>query len=94
MKVRIYRPTKNAMQSGIKNTKKWLLVPIEEKNNRSLNPLMGWTSVGDTASQLKLTFASKDDAVKYAINRNFEYEIEEPKISSLKKKSYAENFTN
>lgn len=94
MKVKIYRPTKTAMQSGVKNTKKWLLIPIEEKTNRSLNPLMGWTSVSDTTSQLKLTFASKDDAVKYAIHRNFEYEIIEPQTSSLKKKSYAENFTN
>ena len=94
MKVKIYRPTKSAMQSGLKNTKKWLLAPIEEKNNRSINPLMGWTSVGDTNSQIKLTFDSKDEAIKYALHRNFEYEVEEPKISSVKRKSYAENFTN
>jgi hypothetical protein len=93
MKVRIYRQTKSAMQSGKNNIKKWLLVPIEEENIRSLNPLMGWTSADNTQSQLKLFFASKEAAIDYAKSQKFDYEIEEPEISSVKKKSYAANFT-
>lgn len=40
--VRIYVPTKNAMQSGTHKTKKWKM----EFDNRERweNPLMGWTS--------------------------------------------------
>ncbi len=81
------------MQSGKNNIKKWLLVPIEEENIRSVNPLMGWTSSDSTQSQLKLFFASKEAAIDYAKSQKFDYEIEEPEISCVKKKSYAANFT-
>lgn len=94
MKVKIFRPTKSAMQSGKKNTKKWLVKPIEEANIRSVNPLMGWVSASNTSSQLGFEFSSKEAAIKFAESKNFSYEIEEPKISSLKQKSYAANFTN
>lgn len=93
MKVRIYKPTKSAMQSGKNNTKKWLLVPFEKENLRSINPLMGWTSAANTQSQLKLFFSSKEAAISYAVAQKFEYEVEEPQVSSVKKKSYAANFT-
>jgi NADH dehydrogenase (ubiquinone) Fe-S protein 4 len=40
--VRIYRPSKNAMQSGTDNTHRW---EIEfETRERWENPLMGWSS--------------------------------------------------
>lgn len=93
MKVRIYRPTKSAMQSGKKNIKKWLMTPVEENKTRQLNPLMGWTSSNDTETQLKFFFSSKEEAIKYAENEGFEYEVKEPKTSTMKQKSYAENFT-
>ncbi len=94
MKVKISKPTKSAMQSGRQNTKKWLLVPVEEKNPRTLNPLMGWTSGDNTKSQLKIFFTSKEAAIDYARSQKFEFEIDEPELSSIKKKSYAGNFTN
>lgn len=93
MKVRIYKPAKSAMQSGKNNTKKWLLVPVEKENVRSLNPLIGWTSIANTQSQLKLFFASKEAAIAYAVAQKFDYEVEEPRLASIKKKSYAANFT-
>lgn len=93
MKVRIYKPAKSAMQSGKNNIKKWLLVPVEEENVRSVNPLMGWTSAGNTVSQLKLFFASKEAAVAYAASKKFDYEVIEPEVFLPKKKSYAANFT-
>ena len=76
MKVRIYKPTKSAMQSGKKNTKKWLLVPVEETNARKLNPLMGWTSSDNTSTQLKISFGSQEEAVKYAESEGFLYEVD------------------
>jgi hypothetical protein len=93
MKVKIFRPAKSAMQSG-KKGKKWLMIPVEEANVRSINPLLGWVSVGNSLSQLRLEFQSKEAAVEFAKSRNFEFEIEEPKIASVKQKSYAGNFTN
>ena len=94
MKVKIYKPTKSAMQSGKSNTKKWLLIPVEEKNPRSLNPLTGWVSSDNTTSQLKIFFATKDAAIDYARSQKFEYEVDEPEVSLVKKKSYSANFTN
>jgi hypothetical protein len=93
MKFKIYQPTKSAMQSGRKNTKKWLMNPIEENGVRSVNSLTGWISASNTASQLQFEFSSKEEAIKFAESRNFSYEIFEPKSATLKKKSYAENFT-
>jgi hypothetical protein len=94
MKVKIFKPTKSAMQSGKKNTKKWLMLPLEESKTRSISNITGWVSSNDTSTQLKFEFASKEDAINFAKDRGFEYEVEEPQNSTIKKKSYAENFTN
>ena len=91
MKFRIYRPTKNAMQSGRAKLKKWLMVPIEE-NIRGINPLMGWVSAKDTSSQFNFEFSSKEEAIAFATKSGFEYEVIEPKLESIKPKSYAANF--
>ena len=93
MKVRIFRPAKSAMQSGKRNIKTWLVEPIEETNIRSVNPLMGWVSASNTSSQLQLEFSTKEEAIKFVESRNFQYEIEEPKVASVKQKSYSANFT-
>ena len=92
MKVKIFQPAKSAMQSGKNNSKKWLVMPIEKTNVRSINPVMGWVSSDDTSSQLKFDFSNKEEAISFAKSQNFEYEIHEPKTSSIKKKSYAANF--
>ena len=81
------------MQSGKKNTKKWIVKPIEEENTRSVDDLMGWVSSDDTSTQLKFEFATKEAAIDFATKSNFEYEVFEPQISTLKHKSYTENFT-
>lgn len=94
MKVRIYSPTKSAMQSGKKNAKKWLIKPIEEEKIRSFDPLMGWVSAQDTSSQIGFEFSSKEEAIEFAKKKNFEFVVEEPKKSTIKPKSYAENFTS
>ena len=53
MKVRIYRPAKTAMQSGRGNTRRWLL-EFEPGEARRVEPLMGWTSSGDTRRQVRI----------------------------------------
>jgi hypothetical protein len=93
MKVKIFRPTKSAMQSGKRNTKKWLMEPVEEKNIRSISPVTGWVSASNTSSQLGFVFESKEEAIKFAEKSEFEYEVEEPKNLLIAKKSYSANFT-
>ncbi len=92
MKVKIYSPAKSAMQSGKANNAKWLLEPIEEENIRFINPLTGWISCDDTNSQIKLFFNDKEEAIKYVNSKNWQYEVIEPKVPTIKKKSYASNF--
>jgi hypothetical protein len=65
MRARIYRPAKNAMQSGKARTKQWLL-EYEPETARTIDPLMGWTSSRDMRQQLCLEFDTAEEAVAYA----------------------------
>ncbi|MFL2893148.1 MAG: ETC complex I subunit [Candidatus Pelagibacter sp.] len=90
-KAKIYKPSKTAMQSGVKKFDKWVIEFITEKPG--INPLMGWESSTDTNSELKLEFSSKDLAIEYAKKNKIIYELIEPKRRKIIKKSYADNFT-
>ena len=90
-KAKIYKPSKTAMQSGVKKYDKWVIEFITEKPG--INPLMGWESSTDTSSELKLEFSSKNLAIEYAKKNKINYELIEPKIRKIIKKSYADNFT-
>ena len=92
MKIIISKAAKSAMQSGLKNTKLWQINFVEEKNPRSIDDITGWVSSDNMQNEIKLYFATADEAVKYAQAQGFEYEIIEPKIADVKKKSYADNF--
>ena len=89
-KAKIYKPSKSAMQSGLKKSDKWI---IEfETEDPTKNPLMGWESSSDTLSELRLLFSSKELAINYAIKKKIDYEIIEPKKRKTVKKSYSDNF--
>ena len=78
------------MQSGRRNTKKWLI----EFNtlDTGVNLLMGWESSKDTMSEVKLEFSTKDQAINYARKNNIDYYIIEPQKRKIIKKSYSDNF--
>ncbi|XP_068951391.1 NADH dehydrogenase [ubiquinone] iron-sulfur protein 4, mitochondrial isoform X2 [Petaurus breviceps papuanus] len=63
-KVQIFVPTRNNMQSGVNNTKKWKME--FDTRERWENPLMGWASTADPLSNLVLTFSTKEDAIAFA----------------------------
>ena len=65
MRVRIYKPARNAMQSGIARTRGWVLV-YPAADAREIDPLMGWTSSDDTQSQISLRFETRKQAEDYA----------------------------
>ena len=89
-KAKIYKPTKTAMQSGLRNASKWLLE--FDTLNTDINPLMGWETSKDTMSEVKLEFLTKESAVNYAKKNDIEYYIIEPQKRKIVKKSYADNF--
>ena len=89
-KVKIYKPSKTAMQSGTKKFDKWILEYFTNKTG--INPLMGWESSEDTMIEIKLEFNSKELAINYAKKNKLNFEIIEPNKRKMVKKSYANNF--
>ena len=91
MLARIYRPTKNAMQSGRANTKAWAL-EFEPDSARWSDPLMGWTQTADLNGQVRVPFETKEEAVAYAQRNGIAFQIIEPKPARRILKTYADNF--
>jgi hypothetical protein len=91
MTARIYKPAKTAMQSGQANTKEWVL-DYEPEEPRVVESLMGWTSSGDMKSQVRLRFATKDEAVAYCERHDIAYQVQEEKRPERRGMSYADNF--
>ena len=91
MTIKIYKPSKTAMQSGIGNTKKWLAEYISDVDNVK-DSLMGWNSSFDTQSQIKVFFDNKEQAIAWAKKNNYQFFVEEPKVKKIKPKSYMSNF--
>ena len=90
-KALIYKPSKTAMQSGVKKYDKWIVEFLTDKPG--INPLMGWESSTDTFNSVKLEFKTKELAIEYSKKNKIDYEIIEPKTRKINKKSYADNFT-
>ena len=78
------------MQSGKRNTKKWILE--FDTLNTEINPLMGWESSKDTMSEVKLEFSTKIEALNYVKKNNIKYYIAEPQNTKIIKKTYSDNF--
>jgi hypothetical protein len=91
MTARIYKPAKTAMQSGQANTKAWVL-DFEPEQPRHVEPLMGWTSSADMRQQVRLRFASKEDAVAYCERHGIVYQVFEDKPQERRTIAYADNF--
>jgi hypothetical protein len=88
---RIFRPARTAMQSGRRQTRKWVL-EYEPATGRRPEPLMGWTSAADTLNQVRLHFATIEEARAFADRQGMAYSVIEPHPVSEKPKSYADNF--
>ena len=91
MTARIYKPAKTAMQSGQAKTKDWVL-DYEPEEPRVVESLMGWTSSGDMKSQVRLRFATKEEAVAYCEKKGIPYQVTETKPAPRHGMSYADNF--
>lgn len=91
MTARIYRPARNAMQSGTAKTERWLL-EYEPEQPRQIEPLMGWTSSADMKSQVKLWFDTQAEAVAYATRNGIPYRVEQPHDPKRRSMAYSDNF--
>ena len=88
---RIVEADRKTTQSGKAGTGRWLL-EFERQEAQRPDPLTGWNGSGDTRTQVRLSFASKDDAIAYAVKHGFEYHLVPAPRTSLKIQAYADNF--
>jgi hypothetical protein len=90
-RARIFQPPKTAMQSGMAGTAQWVL-DYETDTRRQPDPLMGWIGGGDTKSQVRLHFDTREEAIAFAHANDLPYDIEIPQERRIKPKAYADNF--
>jgi hypothetical protein len=88
---RIVEADRKATQSGKFGTGRWLL-EFERSQAQRPDPLTGWNGSGDTRTQVRLSFKTKDDAIAYAAKQGFEYHVVPASPVSLKLQAYADNF--
>lgn len=91
MDVRIYRPSKSAMQSGRAKAQDWVM-EYELKTARQPEGLMGWTSSGDTLNQVRLSFPTLDEAVAYATKKGWGYTVQPEQERIIRPRNYVDNF--
>jgi hypothetical protein len=93
MRVRIYRPQKSATQAGRANISQWFLEP-ELATPRLPESLMGWSSSGDTFSELRrrLRFDTQEEAIAFATRNGWVCMIEEHNERKVEPRNYLDNF--
>ena len=79
------------MQSGKAKTGLWLL-EFDRNSARTVEPLMGYTSSSDPLAQIRLKFATREEAIGYAEKHGIPYPLDEPKDSIRRPLSYSDNF--
>ena len=88
---RIIEQQRGTTQSGKAKAGSWTL-EMERQQPLRADPLTGWAGSGDTDTQLRLTFASKGEALAYAAKKGFEVHLVPAPPVSLKIQTYADNF--
>ena len=88
---RIYRPARNAMQSGKGKSRVWIL-EYEQSVPKDIDPLMGYTSTADTRNQVKLNFDTLEAAEAYAQKNGIPYSVQPAHDTTDKRVNYSDNF--
>lgn len=91
MLARIFRPAKNAMQSGKAKTADWVL-SFEPASARLPDTLMGWQQSADMNGQVVLAFDTKEEAVAFAQKHGIAFQVVENRVTKPIIKAYADNF--
>ncbi len=91
MLAKIYKPARNAMQSGKAQTRKWRL---EFALHQALRPdaLMGWNGSTDASGQVRLSFETKEAAIAFAREHGLPHQVVEPNEPARVVKAYGDNF--
>lgn len=88
---RISEMERKTTQSGKANAGRWLL-EFEREQAQRPDPLTGWNGSGDTNTQVRLTFDSKDAAIAYCEKHGLAFHVLPAPPVKLKIQAYADNF--
>ena len=88
---RIVEEQRKTTQSGKARAGRWLL-EFERTEGQRPDPLTGWAGSGDTKTQVRLRFDTKEEAVAYATRKGFDIHLVPAAPVSLKLQAYADNF--
>ena len=93
MVARIFKASKTAMQSGTGNADQWFL-EFDQKDHKPIDQVMSWIGSSDTASQIRLKFENKEEAIQYAKTNNvlFFIDVGTEKKMNIRKNGYGDNF--
>ncbi|NP_001165782.1 NADH dehydrogenase [ubiquinone] iron-sulfur protein 4, mitochondrial [Nasonia vitripennis] len=89
--VLIYKPAKNAMQSGTNNINFWQI--SFDTRERWENPLMGWCSSGDPLQATRVNFQTAEQAIEHCKHMGWKYVVQKENKSDPKPRSYGTNFS-
>ena len=88
---RIIEEQRKTTQSGRAQQGLWTL-EFERQEPYRADPLTGWNGSGDTKTQVRLRFNSKEEALAYAHRKGFQVHLVPAPPVSMKIQAYADNF--
>lgn len=88
---RIIEEQRKTTQSGKAGQGRWTL-EFERQQPQRADPLTGWNGSGDTRTQVRLKFNSKEEALAYATRKGFTVHLVAAPPVALKLQAYADNF--
>ena len=88
---RIIETQRRTTQSGKARDGCWTL-EFEREQPLRPDPLTGWAGSGDTNTQVRLGFETRDEAVAYATSKGFDIHLVPAPPVALKLQAYADNF--
>lgn len=88
---RISQLDRRTTQSGKANAGLWLL-EFERQEPLRPDPLTGWAGSGDTNTQVRIRFKTRDEAIAFAERKGLDYHLVPPTPVRMKLQAYADNF--
>ena len=88
---RIIEEQRRTTQSGRARDGRWTL-EFERVEQLRPDPLTGWAGSGDTPTQVRLSFETKEEALAYATRNGFDVHLVPAAPVALKLQAYADNF--
>jgi hypothetical protein len=88
---RVSELDRKTTQSGKANTGRWLL-EFERRERVKADPLTGWNGSGDTNTQVRMKFPTREAAIAYCERHGLGYHVVVAPPVRMKIQAYADNF--